>query len=284
MLNKDIDTTARGLGGLTITLKVETIFGETIEVPVKTKADGSFSFDELPPGTATIRSAQPIFLQQGVDLQGSQGATVEVTATGETILHIDLSEGTNGLGNTFSEVGRKPEYYSVRDFLNTTPRKSVMFAANTTSGQHWFAFREGWENIVDGEFTISADRSTIFITAVHTSGQIYTATVATAGNYRVEWLGQIGSSYLVRLAGGFGDYAFQPVAPVEGEFSMTGFTAPSTGDQSEMEGEYLPQAGFVPYTTTNGTSSSQTSAVNPAYDAGQSAVDEALADYDYFTL
>jgi hypothetical protein len=274
-----------GLGGVSIEITIESdVFGTMTLPPVKTKANGAFEFSELPPGTVTISSPQPIFLQQGTDVEGSQGAEIEVTATGETIMHIELAEDTTGLGNLFSEAGRKPEYYSVRDFLNTTPRRSVMFATHTTNGQHWFAFREGWEDIVDAEFKLSPDRSTISIKAFHSNGQIYTTSVPTAGNYRVEFLGQIGESFLIRLAGGFSDYDFQPV---DQESESLAATEPTDTAENEMEGEYIAPSIVVSNQTTPTDSphnvGEQSSAYDVASDDGALA-DQAMADYDYFSL
>ena len=69
---------------------------------VVTAADGSYRFDNLPPGTYAVREAQPRAFLDGRDVQGSPRSG---TVANDAFLDIELPAATHATGYNFGELG-----------------------------------------------------------------------------------------------------------------------------------------------------------------------------------
>lgn len=87
-----------GIAGVALTLTGTTDKG-AITRTTTTAADGSYIFDNLPPGTYVITETQPSGYADGKDTIGTPGGTVG----NDTFTNIVLAENTNGTNNNFGE-------------------------------------------------------------------------------------------------------------------------------------------------------------------------------------
>ena len=95
-----------GIAGQTITLTGVDAFGNPVNRTVETDANGSWRFDNLPPGNYTVtQPTQPPNTSNGKPVAGSAGGTAgNPTAGSSTIAGISLAPGANSTGNSFAEV------------------------------------------------------------------------------------------------------------------------------------------------------------------------------------
>ncbi len=99
--NGSLDPGEPGLGA-TVTLTGTDVVGHTVSVNQQTSSDGSYSFNNLYPGTNyTITETTPPsgYLAPSVSV-GSQGGTATATA----VTQINLGAGVNGTNNNFGHV------------------------------------------------------------------------------------------------------------------------------------------------------------------------------------
>jgi hypothetical protein len=93
------DAGERGIGGATITLTGVNDLGKVIYLNTTTKADGSYQFNDLRPGTYTVVESTPAGYIDGKDQAGSAGGTVG----NDLITMIHLNPGCN-TGYNFGEM------------------------------------------------------------------------------------------------------------------------------------------------------------------------------------
>ena len=94
---------------VTVTLTGTDLNGAAVTRTGTTKADGSYLFDALLPGTYKVTETQPAGFADGKDTAGSSGGTV----TNDMIDVIVLDAGENSVNNNFGELRR----FSKRLFL-----------------------------------------------------------------------------------------------------------------------------------------------------------------------
>lgn len=203
-----------GVGGLQLILKGTDDLNETINLTDLTAIDGSYSFEDLAPGTYTIERSSAVFLKQ-------DGMTITVD-----------SEDTDGdsTDNNFVKSYRDPAFVSIADFLARAPRQSsisatesMLVAAKPGGTQHWYSNLAGWTDFSDIEITLSADASQLTVTAVDSSGQAHVATIATTSSY-VKLLGDASGSKLLRIDASPEQAGLKPassVAPVVSVVAQT---------------------------------------------------------------
>jgi uncharacterized repeat protein (TIGR01451 family) len=104
--NSVIDGAEVGIAGVTIELSGTDTAGRPVARTTTTAADGSYSFDQLAPGTYTLREpVQPAGTVNGATVPGSSGGTATSPATApSTLSAITLGVGATATGNNFGEV------------------------------------------------------------------------------------------------------------------------------------------------------------------------------------
>jgi uncharacterized protein (DUF2141 family) len=113
--NGTLDTTEPGIAGTVITLTGTDDTGASVNLNTTTATDGTYSFDNLRPGTYTISETQPAGWLPGQNTVGTQGGV----AGANQVNNIQLSPGLDGTNNNFGEL--KPAslsgyvYYDAND-------------------------------------------------------------------------------------------------------------------------------------------------------------------------
>ena len=104
--NGVIDGAEVGIAGVTIELSGIDTAGRPVARSTTTAADGGYSFDQLAPGTYTLREpVQPAGTVNGATVPGSSGGTATSPATApSTLSAITLGVGATATGNHFGEV------------------------------------------------------------------------------------------------------------------------------------------------------------------------------------
>jgi len=106
-----------GVGGAVITLTGVDDQDNVVEESTLTASDGSYSFDELAPGTYEVEERQPLALRDGQDTIGSLGGTVENDHFSEIVL---TGQGES-VDNNFGELGLASAYIRRDMFFASTP-------------------------------------------------------------------------------------------------------------------------------------------------------------------
>jgi uncharacterized repeat protein (TIGR01451 family) len=88
-----------GIGGVTVVLTGTDDLGP-VSRSVQTAADGSYSFNNLRPGTYTITETQPAGYLDGKDSIGTQGGT----SANDQFSNVVLGNGAQGINNNFGEL------------------------------------------------------------------------------------------------------------------------------------------------------------------------------------
>lgn len=87
--------------GTTITLTGTDDRGQMVSRTVTTDANGNYLFDNLRPGTYTVRETQPANFQDGSDIVGSLGG---MNSANDVLSNIVLRSGDQGTGYNFAEI------------------------------------------------------------------------------------------------------------------------------------------------------------------------------------
>ena len=156
-----------GLSGVTITLTgTETIGGGSVNRTVVTGSDGSYSFDNVNPGTYSLTQTQPTGFRTGIDSIGSLGGS---TATNVFSNIVVVNPSDAGVNYNFGERGI---LFSGRVFNDTngngvldggeTGRSGVIVTlTNTGTGFSLPILSNGsgdysFDNLAPGNYTITA--------------------------------------------------------------------------------------------------------------------------------
>ncbi|MEO0438298.1 MAG: SdrD B-like domain-containing protein, partial [Pseudomonadota bacterium] len=95
------DSGESGIGGVTI----EITDGGSNTFSTTTNPDGSWSFEDLPPGVYTVTQTQPLGWTDGMDSAGTVGGTTTGSAAiSDVISSITLGPGDTGIDYNFGEV------------------------------------------------------------------------------------------------------------------------------------------------------------------------------------
>lgn len=107
-----------GLGGVTVQLVGETVFGDTVVRSVQTNDVGMYSFAGLAPGLYRVIQVQPSVLQDGDETVGNAGGYI--SANDE--FTITLGPGVTAEGYNFGERGILAQFLTHNIFFATTAK------------------------------------------------------------------------------------------------------------------------------------------------------------------
>jgi uncharacterized repeat protein (TIGR01451 family) len=96
------DAAEAGIGGVQLTLTGSNDLGAIVPIVITTAADGSYTFNNLRPGTYTIAEAQPAGYLDGKDAKG--GVVIGGSSITDIISNVTLAVGAATTGNTFGEL------------------------------------------------------------------------------------------------------------------------------------------------------------------------------------
>ncbi|HEV7403125.1 MAG TPA: SdrD B-like domain-containing protein [Chthoniobacteraceae bacterium] len=90
-----------GVGGVSVRLRGADDLGNVIDTTITTQPDGTYSFNNLRPGTYRVTETQPAGLLDGKDATGTANGTLANDDVSGIVLH----EGDAATGYTFGELG-----------------------------------------------------------------------------------------------------------------------------------------------------------------------------------
>jgi len=220
-----VDTNESGIGGVEIKLTGTAASGNPVTMTVNSAADGTYKFENLPPGSFTIQQTQPQFLKDGKDTSALASATV----SGNDKFAIQLAQGTTAPTQlNFGERGKPRQLTRMREFFASNLRNNVLaaipYSAPTTSDANFPALvSPAWQNVVgtqwtqfhDFKYAVSNNNQQLRIQVKNAQNQTLQATVPLSDSAKVLDLGTQTGQRLFRLLGSPTAFNFQPVA--EGE-------------------------------------------------------------------
>jgi hypothetical protein len=145
------DPTEQGLPNVPITLS------GTVSSVQLTRADGSYSFGYLPPGTYDLAETQPGAFIDGMDtaVEPYSGCVENDQAHG-----LQLQPGATARCD-FGEVGLQAYLISKRLYLASSPSSLVMIHDMLVSGNEWIGFRADQSGTLRATLPVAAGESTL---------------------------------------------------------------------------------------------------------------------------
>ena len=184
------------------------LLGEAVAVPL-TNGDDSFSFDRILPGSYTIKIPAVPFLQNGS--QPREIALNSAAEDGDTTIE-------SGLGRL------RPEYLSIRDWLGSTSRNSILVAVAPGETSILAMQSSGADTITNPVATLNADGSSVTIegTAPNSAVPVQPKTILTSSDARLQHRGEIDGIRLFKIS----NVDFTP--------STTSTTSAATAGEGEL--------------------------------------------------
>ena len=222
-----VDTNESGIGGVEIKLTGTATSGSPVNMTVSSAADGTYKFENLPPGNFTIQQTQPQFLADGKDTSALASATV----SGNDKFAVQLAQGTSALNQlNFGERGKPRQLTHIREFFASNLRNNVLasipYTTPTTSDANFPALvSPAWQNQIgtqwsqfhDFKYAISNNNQQLRIQVKNAQNQTLQSTVPLASHAQVLDLGRQNGQRLFRLLGSPTAFNFQPAAEGEAE-------------------------------------------------------------------
>ena len=216
-----IDADERDLGAVIVTL-TGTALGEAISPQSKmTLSDGSYSFDNLAPGTYTITLTKPHFFLDGLDVPGTLGDLDAI----ENQFTISIAEpgGVVDTGYNFAMLGLDTTFGRPLDQLAS--RYIVMNPSLAYNGAYfglgadnsllWSARLDGFSNASFAE-AVMDDSGDLLLSYVDGSGNIFTSSLGRGEFIHVT---DAGGNMLIRVLGGSSNFDWQQVSMAAPPFS-----------------------------------------------------------------
>jgi hypothetical protein len=199
--NGQIDGPERFLGGISVTLTGTSLGQSVTPQSVLTLSDGSYSFEDLGPGSYQISFQAPTFMlpspstgtSQSIAIAEPGGLTVE---TNFAVLGL-RAEYANWLGQLASSY-----YYSDPSMIY----RGALFAVGADNSLHWGMKLDGFS---DAKFTEAVfDGNALLFTMVDADHRVHTARL-NPGQY--SFIRDSAGNTLVRVLGSMGDFDWNPV-------------------------------------------------------------------------
>lgn len=208
-----------GYGGVKITIVGTDFLGNPFSTSTTTKADGSYLFPAMIPGTYDIIEDQPAFVLDGSENVGAQGGTVtsqfNPTTGAKDTIHISfpITGAPNGaLGNNFGEKGlnvvalqQSNQIYGgptgniwLADLAASATRSGFLMYVNASSVSISQTIN-GWANLASVTATMtSSTQLTVTFTPITGSAitKVLTLNAGTASGFRILGLGENGGRLL----------------------------------------------------------------------------------------
>lgn len=225
--NGVIDPLERGLGAVMVTL-TGTSLGQTIPAQTQmTLLDGTYSFDNLGPGSYVVSFGSASYLPDGHDVAGTLGDTDGIANNNQ--FGIDLAEpgGFDASGYNFAvegleyptlrEISRLAAPYIVKD--TSLAVNGAYFALGPNNVLQWTARLEGFDSSVFTEAVVT-DQNELLLTRVDASQNVFTATLVEGDFVQLK---QADGSSLVRVLGASSRFNWTQVDRATPPFSTTGY-------------------------------------------------------------
>lgn len=179
------DADEKGLAGVAIRLSsaaTANSTGQAVGVTALTDLNGSYSFENVAPGTYQVTYDVPdsvIFVNEaGQQITGTVTETVVVGSQG----------GVVSTGNNFAAIGTNGSLNTVDILASSYLRTNASIAQITEDGreggivsldangnQEFFAAGSGFEGIVFGELVLNSERDAALLTVIEEDGDVMTA-------------------------------------------------------------------------------------------------------------
>lgn len=190
------------LGGVTVRLQ-GTGGVSSVNVTQVTAADGSYSFGDLAPGTYTVTETQPAFMMDGIDSINVTGGTVDANDR----FRIVLADDTDAANLNFGERGLDTSLLDLRQLLAPPSHDNgVYLVTNVSTGASWFALRDGWDNVVSVEGTLSSNQQSLNLEIVNDDDEVAEGDISLSDGDHIRLLGQQGNFRMYQLIGDIDDY------------------------------------------------------------------------------
>lgn len=209
-----INSRERRLGDVEVKL-TGTSFGQAVTRSVITKADGSYEFGLLAPGSYTISYVTPALLLDGVDVPGSLGDNDGRSNNNSFSFDITGIGGADARGYNFAVNGVSSNYATLLEQLASSQSASGQLASHgmyatlaADGSQSWFFGLDGFRDIVFAEATMSASGREVLLTIVESDHEVYTAVV---GRGKFIALPDNAGNTIIRILGGRDQLQFNKV-------------------------------------------------------------------------
>lgn len=206
--NGVLDDNELRIGGADVTLTIAAdpnIPGSTaVQRKAVTEADGSYSFDLLPPGAYSVSYVVPIMT---VDAPGANSVTRTVVAPGDVNEVVNF--GVLGVTARYSHIleNLSNNYYLRDGELRT---KGIYAAIGADGKSEWTIARGGFEGDSFHEVVLSDDGTKAYVTAVRgPNHEVYTATLSK--NQFVQTIDSDTGARIVRVLARSSDLSWQRV-------------------------------------------------------------------------
>jgi hypothetical protein len=257
---------------------------------VLTRADGSYSFIGIPPGTYTITETQPGFFNDGLDTHDGVVSPTNDQFTGVTVGTSQLVTGYN-----FGEANLRTDFIPL--FLN---RRALFASAvvsgapgmasaatnlNPRGGDIWISFDGGWQGLRTISALCDTSQGGVSMTLYNNNLVPVALSIPTATGAQLMYSGTTGSPYFLKLTGSNSNVTLQITPP---ELSSAGaLMAPSLATSSAVPSVPANSDPPAPSTSTSTAPPSKTTlfassqvAATPTMVTASAATDAALADED----
>jgi hypothetical protein len=179
-------------GGIEVTLTGTTVFGESVQQTTTTTANGAYAFSQLVAGDYVVTQEQPAIVVDGIDSIGG-----ETSSTNNSFV-VELGSATTLTDLNFGERGLQAMYIGNPLFMSSRIQGGAGIGIGPDGTTSWYCLDGGWSTMRSVSASLSADRSSVTITAVDQAGNVLANTVP-VDHSSVVVRGNAANGYFVRL-------------------------------------------------------------------------------------